>query len=141
MKYVLDTNIISETSKPRPDAKCVAWLTAHAADCCLTTITLAEMRFGVERLPEGKRRSKLTRKYDFIRQDFQDWILAFDEAAASEFGRYVAEYEAARGSRGVEEADLRDLQIAAIARNQGWTVATRNLRHFPFVETVNPFEA
>src|SRR5260221_4217785 len=141
MRYVLDTNVVSEASNPQPDAQCVAWLRAHAADCCLTAITLAEMSFGVERLPGGKRRRELARKYDFIRQDFQDWILAFDEAAAGEFGRYVAEYEATRGSKGVEEADLRDLQIAAIARNLGWTVATRNIRHFPFVETVNPFDA
>ncbi len=141
MRYVLDTNIVSETSRPRPDALCLAWLSRHAADCCLTTITLAEMRYGVERLPEGKRRRELARKYEFIRQDFRDWILDFDEAAASEFGRYVAELEAARGAQAVEAADIRDLQIAAIARAQGWTVATRNTAHFPFVETVNPFDA
>jgi toxin FitB len=141
MRYVLDTNIVSEASKPAPDVRCLAWLSRHAADCCLTTITLAEMCFGVERLPDGKRRRELARKYDFIRQDFREWILDFDQAAASEFGRYVAEYEAARGTEGIEQADLRDLQIAAIARSQGWAVATRNLRHFPFVETVNPFEA
>jgi predicted nucleic acid-binding protein len=141
MKYVLDTNIISETSKPEPDARCLAWLHSHAMDCCLTTITLGEMCFGLERLPDGKRRRELARKYDFIRQDFGDWILDFDEAAAAEFGRYVAEYEAARGSRGVQDADVRDFQIAAIARGQGWTVATRNTAHFPFVETVNPFDS
>src|SRR5207245_2007473 len=116
------------------------WLQDHAGDCCLTTITLAEMRFGVERLPEGKRQRELARKYDFLRQDFGDWILDFDEPSATEFGRYAAEFEAARGAKGLEDADLRDLQIAAIARSQGWTVATRNTRHFPFVETVNPWK-
>jgi predicted nucleic acid-binding protein len=140
MRYVLDTNIVSEISKGEPDDKCVAWLHHHAGDCCLTTITLAEMRFGVERLPEGKRQRDLARKYDFLRQDFGDWILEFDEAAATEFGRYAAEFEAARGAKGLEDADLRDLQIAAIARSQGWIVATRNARHFPFVETVNPWK-
>ena len=141
MRYVLDTNIVSEASKPRPDSRCVAWLSSHTADCCLTTITLAEMRYGIGRLPDGKRRRVLARRYDFIWQDFREWILDFDEAAASEFGRYVAEYEAARGAHAIEEADIRDLQIAAIARSQGWTVATHNSRHFPFVETVNPFDA
>lgn len=138
MKYVLDTNIISETSKATPHPRCLAWLADHAADCCLTSITLAEMCFGVEPLPEGKRKRTLARKYDFIRQDFREWILDFDQAAASEFGRYVAEYEAARGSDGLRKADVRDLQIAAIARSQGWTVATRNSKHYPFVDTVNP---
>ncbi len=141
MRYVLDTNIVSETGKAKPNARCLAWLKEHETDCCLTTITLAEMRYGLERLPEGKRKRELSRKYDFIRQDFREWILDFDEAAASEFGRYAAEYEAARGAQGLEEADLRDLQIAAIARSQGWTIATRNTKHFPFVDTVNPFEA
>ncbi len=141
MKFVLDTNIISETTKPKPDAQCLAWLAAHAGDCCLTTITLADMCFGVERLQDGKRKRTLARQYNFILQDFREWILDFDEASACEFGRYVAEYEAARGAGGLKDADLRDLQIAAIARSQGWTVVTRNAKHFPFVETVNPFGA
>ncbi len=141
MRYVLDTNVVSELSKAAPDACCVSWVKQNATACCLTTVTLAELCFGVERLPESKRRRELTKKFEFIHQDFRDWILDFDQTAASEFGRYVAEYEAARGLQAVEEADLRDLQIAAIARSQGWTVASRNIRHFPFVETVNPFEA
>lgn len=62
MRYVLDTNIVSEITKPQPDRKCLEWLEKHAIDCCLTTVTLAEMRFGVERLPEGKRRRDLERK-------------------------------------------------------------------------------
>jgi len=140
MRYVLDTNIVSELTRPEPNARCVDWLREHATDCCLTTITLAEMCFGVERLPDSKRRRFLARKFEFIRRDFRDWILDFDQAAASEFGRYAAEYEAARGSEAIGEADLRDLQIAAIARSQGWTVATRNTRHFPFVDTFNPFD-
>jgi len=139
VRYVLDSNVVSEAAKPRPDAHCLAWLNAHAADCCLTTITLAEIRYGIERLPQGKRKRALARSYEFLRQDFDDWILDFDENAASEFGRYVAEYEAARGAQGVEAADVRDLQIAAIARSHGWAVATRNINDFPFLETVNPF--
>jgi toxin FitB len=140
MRYVLDSNVVSEATKPNPDARCLVWLNTHAADCCITSITLAELRYGIERLAEGKRKRELARKYDFLRQDFREWILDFDEQAANEFGRYVAEYEAARGLKGVEAADVRDLQIAAIARSQGWTVATRNTNDFPFVETVNPFK-
>jgi predicted nucleic acid-binding protein len=97
------------------------------------------MRYGLERLPNGKKKRELTRRYDFLRQEFGDWVLDFDENAATEFGRYAAEYENVRGARAVEEADIRDLQIAAIARSRGWTVATRNVADFPFVETVNPF--
>ena len=139
MRYVLDTNVVSELSRTAPDGRCMAWLQEHRAECCLSTITIAEMCYGVERLPEGKRKRELSRRFEFLRQEFHDWILDFDQAAASEFGRYLAEYEAVRGSEELEDADLRGLQIAAIARSQGWTVATRNTRHFPFVETVNPF--
>lgn len=140
MRYVLDTNVVSETAKPAPHAACIAWLLAHAHDCCVTTITLAELRYGLERLREGKKKRELSRRYEFLRQEFGDWVLDFDESAATEFGRYAAEYEADRGLRAVEQADLRDLQIAAIARSRGWAVVTRNTHDFPFVETVNPFE-
>jgi toxin FitB len=140
MRYIVDTNVVSETTKLAPHAGCVCWLLAHAQDCCVTTITLAEMRYGIERLPEGKKKRDLARRYDFLRHNFAEWVLDFDESAATEFGRYVAEYEADRGLQAVEEADLRDLQIAAIARSLGWTVATRNINHFPLVDTVNPFE-
>jgi predicted nucleic acid-binding protein len=140
MRYVLDTNIVSEITKSKPDAKCMEWLERHALDCCLTTITLAEMRFGVERMAEGKRRRALEKQYDFVRQDFREWILDFDEAAATEFGRYAAEYEATRGAKGLEDADIRDLQIASIARSLGWTIATRNTGHFRFCAVVNPFD-
>ena len=140
MRYVLDSNVVSEATKPHPDVHCLAWLNAHAASCCITSITLAELRYGIERLAESKRKRGLARKYDFLRHDFREWILDFDEHAANEFGRYVAQCEKAGGLRAVEEADVRDLQIAAIARSQGWTVATRNTSDFPFVETVNPFD-
>jgi toxin FitB len=139
MKYVVETNVVSEITKPAPHPRCVAWLLAHAHDCCITTVTLAELRYGLERLPDGRKKRDLTRRYDFLRQEFGDWVLDFDENAATEFGRYLAEYEVDRGVRAVEKADLRDLQIASIARSRGWTVATRNVADFPFVDTIDPF--
>lgn len=141
MRFVLDSNIVSEATKAKPNVRCLNWLNTHRSDCCLTTITLGEIRYGIERLPEGKRKRELARAYDFLRQDFKEWVLDFDENAANEFGRYVAEYEAARGGQAVENADVRDLQIAAITRSQGWILATRNTTDFQFVDTVNPFEA
>jgi predicted nucleic acid-binding protein len=139
MKYVLDTNVLSEITKAIPNPQCVAWLASHRTESCITTISLAELRYGMERLPDGKRKRVLAQKYEHLRQYLRDWILEFDETAASEFGRYVAEFEMDRGELGVLHADIRDLQIAAIARSQGFTVATRNEKHFPFIATVNPF--
>ena len=140
MRYVLDTNIISEGTKPVPHQGCVDWLREHASECCITTITIAEIRYGIERLTEGRKKRELERKVDLIRANFGNWILDFDEMAATEFGRYAAEFEADRGSHALCAADIRDLQNAAIARAHGWTVATRNTGDYPFVRCVNPFE-
>jgi len=139
MIYVLDTNVVSEAMKAVSDRRCETWLETNIESCCLTTITLSELRYGVERLPEGKRKRDLDRKLEFLRQDFSERILEFDEVAAIEYGRYVAEFETKRGFAAVAAADIRDLQIAAIARANGWIVATRNTRHFPCVDSVNPF--
>lgn len=59
--------------------------------------------------------------------------------AAAEWGRYAAELESASGPDWWKHYDFRDTQIAAIAREYGLTVATRNAKHFPFVSTENPF--
>jgi toxin FitB len=139
MNYVLDTNVISEAIKNVPDEVCEAWFEQHAEECFVTTITLGELQYGVERLPEGKRKRELRRKLDFLWNDFGERILEFDSGAAAEFGRYVAELESARGLTAVEGGDVRDFQIAAIARVHGCTVSTRNVRHFGGVRCVNPF--
>jgi len=72
MTWLLDTNIISETSKPEPDANCVAWLKARRGQCQLSSVTVSELRYGIERMPEGKRKAD-----DFIadvERQF-DWYL------------------------------------------------------------------
>lgn len=86
MTYLLDSNIISEVTKAKPDPAVVAWLDAHELDCAVSTITLAELRYGIERLPDGKRRQQLERDFAFFRQDLGNRVLAFDEAEATEWG-------------------------------------------------------
>ena len=139
MSYLLDTNIVSEVSKPRPDAQCLAWLRAHKGQCVLSVITMAEVRYGIERLSEGKRRSAAEAAWRFLAEDYDGRFLDFDAPAATEWGRYAAELEAEFGSEWWNTFDLRDTQIAAIAREYGLTVATRNTKHFPFCRTENPF--
>ena len=141
MIYLLDTNVVSEATKEMPDSRCLAWLDATRGHCALSTITLAELRYGIERRADGKEKARLDRTYRFLTEDHRERILEFNWAAASEWGRYAAELEAAYGEKWWEQFDLRDTQIAAIGRSAGLTVATRNLKHFPFVPTVNPFEA
>ena len=141
MTWLLDTNIVSELTKPQPDPTCEAWLDAHAADCAISTITLSELRFGIERLPEGKRKAGKNRDFGFLAEDYHGRFFDFDAPSAFEWGRYAAELEAAYGSDWWKQFDLRDTQIAAIAREYGLTVVTRNVRHFPFCKIANPFES
>jgi len=137
--YLLDTNIVSETSKPNPDPKCLAWLEARRGQCVLSAITLAEIRYGVERLPEGKRKAAVATEFQFLVEDYAGCFLDFDAPSATEWGRYAAELEAEHGADWWKQFDLRDTQIAAIAREYGLTIATRNVKHFPFCKIENPF--
>ncbi len=139
MTFLLDTNIVSETSKPQPDNNVVNWLKSNRDQCSLSSITLAEMRYGIERLPGGKRKSSLEKKLQFLVEDYAGVLYEFDGAAAHEWGRYAAELEAAHGFNWWKQFDFRDTQIAAIAREYGLTIATRNTAHFPFCSLVNPF--
>lgn len=139
MSYLLDTNIVSETSKAAPDEKCLAWLRAHKGQCNLSAITVAEIRYGIERLPEGKRKTLAEKEWSFLAEDYSGHFFEFDRPAAVEWGRYVAELEAHFGCDWWKQFDLRDTQMAAIAREYGLTVVTRNVKHFPFCPTENPF--
>jgi predicted nucleic acid-binding protein len=141
MTFLLDTNIVSEASKPKPDGHVVNWLLAHRGQCALSAITLAEIRHGIERLPEGRRKSALETQFNFLTEDYAERFYEFDGASAYEWSRYAAELEAEHGADWWKQFDLRDTQIAAIAREYGLTVATRNTAHFPFCEVVNPFKA
>jgi len=139
MTYLLDTNIVSETSKPSPDPKCCAWLGARRGQCALSVITIAEIRYGIERLPAGKRKTAAATQFQFLLEDYAGLFLDFDGPSAAEWGRYAAALEAEHGSDWWKQFDLRDTQIAAIAREYGLTIATRNVKHFPFCKTENPF--
>jgi len=141
MRYLLDTNIVSEVSKPRPDATVVAWLDTHELDCAVSTITLAELRYGIERLPEGKRRRQLERDFDFFRQDLGDRVIAFDEAEAAEWGRYATRLERELGRDAQRNVGIKDSQIAATALAHRLIVVTRNTDHFPRIDTLDPFSA
>ncbi len=141
MTYLLDTNVVSEASKPVPDEHCLAWLKSKRGSCALSTISLAELRYGIERMAEGKRKASAESVFQFLCEDYAGRFLEFDGPSAAEWGRYAAELEATHGSGWWKQFDLRVTQIAAIAREYGLTVATRNVRHFPFCPTENPFQA
>ena len=125
--------------RPAPAAGVIATVDAWSADAvCLTAITVAELLYGVERLPDGRRKAELAAMVEsMLRDDFDDRVLAFDAAAAAHYADIVASRE--RSGRPISAADA---QIAATCRSYGATLATRNVADFVDVglETVNPWD-
>ena len=141
MKYLLDTNAVCEPMRAQPNPFLETWLAEHWEECAISAVTLGEMRYGVERLPEGKRRARLARELGFLIEDLAGRILPYDEAEADEWGRHAARLEKELGLDAVKQLDIRDTLIAATAREYGLTVVTNNEKHFPLVPTLNPFRA
>ena len=127
MNFLLDTNVVSESTKPRPNPGVVAWLAAVDEDnVFLSVITLTELRYGVERLAQGRHRKQLDR---WLQQDlpgrFEGRILPIDALIADTCGKLVARTESL--GRPIE---ARDAFIAATAQVHQLTLVTRNVSHF-----------
>ena len=137
---ILDTNVISEGFRVGPNPVVRAWLNVHSpAGFCLCAPVLAELRYGIERLPPGARRSELDRLVTSAERDlFAGDVLAFDGASAHEFGRVVAK----RAQMGRPIMPM-DALIASIALAKDMAVATRDISDFTDlgIELINPFEA
>ena len=125
---ILDTNVISEVMKPAPHAGVMAWLRKQLLEELATTaITLAEINYGLRRLPHGRRRGDLEARLGaFMAHGFGNRILAFDAIAADAY----AEMDIARRSAGRPNIEAIDAMIAAIARSHGAAVASRNVADF-----------
>lgn len=136
---IVDTNVISELTRQRPAPRVLSWLDSLAADDVATTaITAAELLYGVERLPDGRRKTDLfAAVHGLLSNDFQGRILAFDDQAASRYAVIVAHRE--RLGRSIGFADA---QIAAVCRAIGATLATRNTDDFEEtgVDLINPWK-
>lgn len=124
---ILDTSVVSELMRPRPDRRVVRWVDAQPNRSLFTTaITEAEILLGIELLPYGKRREQLGKAVvEMFAQDFEGRILGFDSAAAPDFAGIIASRR--RLGRPISHADA---QIAAIAHCHGAAVATRNVPDF-----------
>lgn len=124
---ILDTNVLSALMRRDPEPAIVTWLDSQPAESVwITSITLFETRLGLALLPAGKRREALETAFDcLLIEDLENRVLDFDSAAATE----AASLAAARQKAG-HPVDVRDTQIAGIARARRATIATRNTRHF-----------
>jgi predicted nucleic acid-binding protein len=123
---VLDTNVVSELMRPAPARSVLTWVQEHPGnDLYTTAVTVAEIRYGIARLPEGRRREALHQAAGEIFAAFPGQVLSFDLAAASTYADVVAQ----RDRLGIP-IDGFDAQIAAICRIHTAALATRNTKDF-----------
>lgn len=135
---ILDTNVVSELLRTAPAPAVEAWLAGQdGARLYLTTISEAELRYGVAIIADGGRQAMLSEAVGAVlREDFRGRILPFDSVAAGEYASIGAARKAA--GRPISQFDC---QIAAIARSHGAAVATRNIGDFQGcrVELIDPW--
>ncbi|NJL72951.1 MAG: type II toxin-antitoxin system VapC family toxin [Candidatus Competibacteraceae bacterium] len=123
---LLDTNVVSEAMKPEAAPAVRAWLDAQTAETLyLTSVTLAELMFGIGALPKGRRKDKLTAALDGVLEVFADRILPFDIRAARRYAELAVRARAA--GKGFPTPDG---YIAAIAAAHDFAVASRDTSAF-----------
>lgn len=135
---VLDTNVVSEAMKPVPHPIVQAWLDRQTAETLfLSSVTLAELLFGIRSLPAGRRKNILDETLDGLLALFNGRVLPFDTDAARRFAELAVKARAA--GKGFPTPDG---YIAAIAAARGFIVATRDVSSFRAagLNVINPWE-
>jgi len=135
---VLDTNVVSEIMKPKPDPGVRAWLNDQAAETLfLSTVTLAELGYGISAMPEGKHKHRLVIVLNGLLELFDGRMLSFDVDAARQYAELAV--AARRRGRGFP---IPDGYIAAIAASRGWMVASRDTAAYEAgcVRVINPWK-
>jgi toxin FitB len=135
---ILDTNVVSELMRPQPAAQVRAWVGARQpGEVGTTAVTVAEIRYGIERLPDGRRKDTLLSAATELFATFGDLVQPFDTAAAAWYGRITAR----RDGLGLPIGSF-DAQIAAICRTRDAVLATRNVKDFEEtgVDLIDPWQ-
>lgn len=134
MTYLVDANVLSEATRPSPDAKVVAWLSANERNLVVDSIVLGELCLGVLSLPAGRRRERLEQWFDAIVKTLD--CLPWDASVSRQWAKLVVALR-----RKGKPVPVLDGMIAATALEHGLTVATRNVNDFKQtgVKVVDPF--
>jgi len=136
---VLDTNVVSELMRAQPAPQVLDWVNAQPSDqLCLCSVVVAELLYGVGRMPDGVRKSAmLSAMQSMVLEDFAGRVLPFDLDAAVAFAQMVVQRE--KMGRTIATADA---QIAAICAAHGARLATRNIRDFASLDLqlINPWD-
>jgi len=124
---ILDTNVVSALMRQPADPSVVGWLDQQEAlSIWITSVTVLEVRTGIELLPASRRRMTLWANFErFLDTDIHDRVITFDSDAAHVTASVIAERR-----RVGRPGDLRDSMIAGIVLATGASLATRNVRHF-----------
>jgi len=137
MRYLLDTNIISDIAKPAPSQSLLVWMSERVdEDLFIASLTVAEIRRAVLEKPAGKRRDALEAWFsgpEGPQALFAGRVLPFDEAAARIWARLMVD-----GAKKGRPRSALDTIIAAVAEAHGCTVMTDNERDFADVKAINP---
>lgn len=140
MPFLLDTNIVSETVKVKPELRVLEWLEQQSpSELFLASQTIAELVRGAFKVKEKARRERFTKWIEEdLSQQFENRILAFDHAAARVWGQLMGD-----GDRKGQTPPAADTQIAAIAIDRELILATRNAKDFERfdLDVLNPWEA
>jgi predicted nucleic acid-binding protein len=134
---ILDTNVISEAMKPEPNPVVLDWLNRQLAQTLyLSSVTVAELLYGIAALPSGKRKNKLTETVDGLMRLFKERVLSFDIDSARIYAELAVTAKVA--GRGFPTPDG---YIAAIAASRGFIVASRDTAPYKAagITVVNPW--
>jgi predicted nucleic acid-binding protein len=138
VNFLLDTNVVSEWVKPRPNPGVIEWLASADEDrLFLSVVTLAELRYGVERLPAGRKNAQLQEWLETeLRIRFEGRVVVIDETVAALWGKLLAKADAVGRPLGAMDGFL-----AATAAAHQMTLVTRNEMDFAGagIKTFNPW--
>jgi len=137
VNYLADTNLVSEFTKPKPNLQVLAWIGAHERELYVSSITIAEIRRGIERMPLGHKRGAVELWFDRFCKRMENRTISFNASIAHIWGQLAAKWE--RIGIGVP---ILDGLIAATAHRHNLTVVTRNVSDFQKtgLRVINPFD-
>ena len=140
MAFLLDTNVVSETIKPKPEPRVIDWLeTRMPADIFLATQTIGELVRGARKVKENTRRERFERWIERdLAQQFEGRVLPFDGPTAALWGRLMGD-----GDRAGRTPATADAQIAAVAIHHRLTLITLNVKDFEHfnLKLLNPWQS
>src|SRR5687768_1996833 len=136
--FLLDTNVLSATARPAYSAQVDLWIRSHETELYTSSVNIAELSYGVQRLRAGSKKTYLEQWLAELIETMGDRILRFDTRAASTWGKLQTELE-----RQASKMPLEDSYIAAVALRHNLIIATANIADFARIgiQTHNPFDA